>query len=193
VFRPALPIDTKRLTLRAYTDDDLKALYDIRCRPDVTRYLLFEPQSLDEVRESLDRRIKATELNAPGDPFVLAVERKDTGELAGDVNLEWRSEPNKLAELGYIFHPRHGGQGFAREAAAAMLRLAFEEFGMHRVVAHCDARNLASINLLKKLGMRLEAHFVRNEFLKGEWTDELVFAMLEVEWAHEIQANGALS
>ena len=44
------------------------------------------------------------------------------------------------------------------------------------------ARNDASIRLMERLGMRREAHLVENEFLKGEWTDSIVYAILETEW-----------
>jgi RimJ/RimL family protein N-acetyltransferase len=53
---------------------------------------------------------------------------------------------------------------------------------MHRIIGRLDARNTGSANLLKRLCLRQEAHFVRNEFIKGEWTDELVFALLADEW-----------
>ncbi len=82
-----------------------------------------------------------------------------------------------------MFNPRFHGKGYASEAAAALLRVAFEELGFHRVIGRCDARNTASSALMQRLGMRQEAHFVRNEFIKGEWSDELVFALLAEEWS----------
>jgi RimJ/RimL family protein N-acetyltransferase len=63
-----------------------------------------------------------------------------------------------------------------------MLRLGFEELGLHRIFAESDARNAASMRVMERLGMRREAHFVENEFLKGEWTDGVVCAILEREW-----------
>ena len=63
-----------------------------------------------------------------------------------------------------------------------MLRIGFEELGLHRIAGRLDARNEASARVLERLGMRREAHLVENEFVKGEWTDELVYAMLEQEW-----------
>jgi RimJ/RimL family protein N-acetyltransferase len=63
-----------------------------------------------------------------------------------------------------------------------MLRLGFDELELYRVVGRCDARNTASGSLLGRLGMRHEATFVENEFVKGEWCDEAVFAMLRSEW-----------
>ena len=53
---------------------------------------------------------------------------------------------------------------------------------LHRVIARIDARNLASAGVLRRLGMRHEAHLVQNEMFKGEWTDEDDFAMLRSEW-----------
>ena len=85
-------------------------------------------------------------------------------------------------EIGYAFDPAFGGRGLATEAAAAMLRLGFEDLGLHRVIARLDARNLPSARLCERLGMRLEARLVRNEWFKGEWSDELDFAMLADEW-----------
>ena len=93
-----------------------------------------------------------------------------------------QSAEQRTGEIGYVFHPDFHGRGFAAEATIELLRLGFEQLGMHRVIARLDARNTGSANLLKRLGLRQEAHFVRNEFLKGEWTDELVFAMLADEW-----------
>jgi RimJ/RimL family protein N-acetyltransferase len=54
---------------------------------------------------------------------------------------------------------------------------------MHRVIGRAEARNAASARVLEKLGMRLEAHFVENEWVKGEWQSELVYAVLEREWS----------
>jgi RimJ/RimL family protein N-acetyltransferase len=62
--------------------------------------------------------------------------------------------------------------------------------GLHRVIARVDARNDASARLARRLGMRQEAYLVRNEWFKGEWTDELDFALLEEEWA-TWQQNGS--
>jgi RimJ/RimL family protein N-acetyltransferase len=96
--------------------------------------------------------------------------------------LHWHSAVHQKGEIGYVFHPDHHGQGFAFEASREMLRLGFDELKLHRIVGRCDARNTASGSLLGRLGMRHEATFVENEFVKGEWCDEAVFAMLRSEW-----------
>jgi RimJ/RimL family protein N-acetyltransferase len=181
---PDYPLRTPRLALRPYRADDLSAVYDIQSRPEVTRYLLFGVRTLDQVRTALAERIQAGAPDHDGDRLILAlaVVLPETGAVIGDVVLFWQSREHRQGELGYIFHPDHGGRGYATEAARTMLRLGFERYGLHRIVGRIDARNAPSARVLERLGLRREAHFVQNEFIKGEWTDEVVYAMLEDEW-----------
>jgi RimJ/RimL family protein N-acetyltransferase len=186
--RPDFPLRTSRLTLRPYVTDDLDGVLDIQSRPEVMRYLRSGPRDRGEVREWLHRRIEATATatatapDSEGDSMSLAVVLPETGAIIGNVVLFTRSREHRQGEVGYVFHPDHGGQGYATEAAEAMLRLGFEELGLHRIAGRLDARNAASARVLERLGMRREARFLQSEIVKGEWTDELVYAMLEDEW-----------
>jgi RimJ/RimL family protein N-acetyltransferase len=183
VRTPTYPIETPRLLLRPFVAEDLDALYDLRSRPDVARYLYWEPNSREEVERELDRRIHRRTLEREGDDVHLAAELRNAGLVIGDVSLDWLSDKHHQGEIGFVFHPDHQGKGLAREAATEMLRLGFEHFELHRIIGRCDARNDASAGLMLRLGMRREAHFVQNEIFKGDWGDELVFAMLASEWA----------
>ena len=58
----------------------------------------------------------------------------------------------------------------------------FGELGLHRLTADCDPRNHASARVAEKLGMRREAHFVENAWLKDEWVDSLIYGLLDHEW-----------
>jgi RimJ/RimL family protein N-acetyltransferase len=182
VLRPDYPLRTPRLLLRPYTLGDFDALYDMQSRPDVTRYLLFGVRDPSEVRTSLKQKIAASSLVEEGGSLTLAVVLPDNGTVIGDVMLFWRSREHQQGEIGYIFHPDYGGRGYATEAAFVMLRLGFDELRLHRIIGRVDARNTASARLLERLGMRREAHFIQNEIVKGEWTDEVVYAMLADEW-----------
>lgn len=102
--------------------------------------------------------------------------------MIGDVVLNWRSREHATGEIGYLFHPDHSGQGFATEAVRALLGIAFGIYRFHRVTARIDARNLASMRLAERVGMRREAHLVENEWFKGAWSDEIDYAMLPLEW-----------
>ena len=81
-----------------------------------------------------------------------------------------------------MFDPEASGHGWATEAARAVLGLAFDHYGMHRVRVRMDARNIASARLCERLGFRREGRLRRDWLIKGEWTDTLVYGMLAAEW-----------
>lgn len=177
-------IETDRLILRPYEDRDFADLAAMRERPDVMRYLYEEVQDREEVRRVLARRTQLHSLQREGDGLVLAVELKDGGRVIGDVSMRWASEEHQQGDIGFIFHPDFHGKGYAREAAREMLRLGFEQVGFHRIEGRCDARNTASARLMERLGIRREANLIENEWFKGDWGSELVYAILDREWDH---------
>ena len=180
---PDWPFQTDRLTLRPFLDSDFDAMHAMRSSADAVRYLYEEPFSPEQTRDLLARKMAATAWDHEGGGFTCAVVERSSGLTVGDANLEWVSERDRTAEVGFIFDPRHHGKGFATEAARALVDRAFTAAGMHRVIGRTEARNVASSRVLEKLGMRLEAHFVENEWVKNEWQSEHVYAVLEHEWA----------
>jgi RimJ/RimL family protein N-acetyltransferase len=191
MLQPDYPIVTERLLLRPYRESDLEALYAIRSRDDVMRYLYEEPLTRDEARENLMQRVGRDALRREGDELKLAIEQRETGRMIGGANLTWSSVVHKQGEIGFMQHPDQQGRGYAREAMLAVLRLGFEGLDLHRIYGRCDARNAASARLMERLGMRREAHLRENEFVKGEWTDELVYAILASEWRGKGATNFA--
>jgi RimJ/RimL family protein N-acetyltransferase len=179
---PDPPVETPRLRLRPFTLADLDALHAIHSREDVTRYLYWGPRTREEVRRALVAKLRGVAVAGEGDGLAFAVERRDSGELIGDCSLWWASEVHRQGEIGFLFHPAHHGRGFATEAGQALLALAFDGLGLHRVTGRLDGRNAASAAVLERLGMRREGHLVENEHVRGVWTDELVYALLDREW-----------
>jgi RimJ/RimL family protein N-acetyltransferase len=175
-------IETERLRLRRFTDEDLDVLRSYQTREDVTRFLYWSARTDAEVRAALELKIAATAIRAEGDFIAVAAELRTTGEVVGDVVLGLSSEEHRTGEIGFIVHPDHQGHGYATEASLAVLRVAFEDLRLHRVIGRAEARNIASARALEKMGMRREAHLVENEFVKGEWQSELVYAILDREW-----------
>lgn len=181
MLRPEYPILTTRLLLRPLRITDVEAMHSYRSREDVCRYLLIDPQTPDQVAKLIAERARA-EMTDEGQALTLGVVERDSGEFIGDAVLFWISRRHRGGEVGYVLNPKYAGNGYATEAAAAMLRLGFDQLGLHRIAGRIDARNTASARVLEKLGMRREAHFVENEFIKGEWADEVVYAVLAREW-----------
>ena len=181
-MKPAYPLQTERLLLRPFATTDFDALLAIQSRPDVARYLYWDPRNAAEVREALDLKAHSTAIVVEGDNLSLAAVLRSGGAMIGECSLRWLSAEHRQAEIGFILHPDHHGQGYATEAAAALLTLAFDELHVHRVIGRLEARNAASARVLERLGMRQEAHMVENEYVKGEWQSEVVYALLDREW-----------
>ena len=175
------PLRTERLVIRALTTDDIERHHLIFSDPEVVRYLYSEPFDRDTAYEHLARR-SMVDLPGEGEWINFGVEREGEGVLIGELAMGYISETHKHYEVGYVFDAAYAGRGYATEGAALLVELAFSGFGAHRVSGRLDARNVASARVLEKLGMRREAHFIENEFVKGEWTDELAYAVLASEW-----------
>ena len=183
MFRPEHAIETTRLTLRPFAPADFGDLYAYQSRPDVARYLHWEARDHAQVREALVRQCDETSLRAEGDWLTFAVVWRAAGKVVGEVGLKLISWENRQGEIGFVFHPDYHGRGLATEAAEAMLVLGFGTIGWHRIIGCCDARNRASARLMERIGMRREARFVHNQIVKGQWADELVYAILDHEWS----------
>jgi len=176
----SLPLRTERLVLRPHRPDDAQALLRFQSRPDVARHLLEGPWDIGVARARVAERIPRTGLDTERRALALVLETADDGAVVGDIAL-WLPDSEELtAEIGWTLGPEHGGRGYATEAAR-ILRVAFEEYGLHRVKAEMDARNDASARLASRLGMRREAHFVRDSRSKGEWTGTFVYGILDDE------------
>jgi RimJ/RimL family protein N-acetyltransferase len=179
---PVYPVRTARLLLRPLTDADVDDLVAYRSIPEVCRYVPFEPQRPEDVLARLNGAWRQRTLDREGQSVTVGAELLDSGTLIGDVMVRLLSAEHSCGEIGYVFNPSYAGRGYAAEAAHAALHLAFDEVGLHRVVARIDARNSASARLAKRLGMRQEAYLKENERFKGEWADEIDFALLAREW-----------
>ena len=172
---------TQRLILREFEEGDWVHTQVYESNPLVVRYqtndVLNEQQSREYLRGSI-----ATAREEPRRTFDLAVTLREAGTLIGRAGLQRADVEPREAALWFVGNPTHWGKGYITEAATALLRFGFEELGLHRVFGDCDPRNPASARVMEKLGMRKEAHFVENAFIKGQWCDSLIFALLQREW-----------
>jgi RimJ/RimL family protein N-acetyltransferase len=160
--------------------DDLDDLARFHGDPEVVRHVPWPLRDRAATEEILQVKLGQTVLEEHGQWLVLAVELRATGTVIGEVLLKWASD--RQGELGFAFARGHHGQGYAAEAASAILRLAFDDLGFHRIVAVVVEGNDPSARLLGRLGFRQEARFVDGAFFKGEWVTQLVFALLADEW-----------
>lgn len=179
-MRPDWPLRTERLTLRPWEDGDFDAFFEMQRDVESARWLYNEPRDEENARRIFELKKAGHEL-VEEDQWLSAAAVAD-GELVVDVSLHWLSVEHRTGEIGYFAHPRHAGKGYTTEAARALVGWAFEVAGFHRVIGRIEPRNEASGRILEKLGMRREGVFLENEWVKGEWQSEALYAILEHEW-----------
>ena len=177
------PVRTSRLTIRRATADDLAATWEIRRLDEVAEWVGAAPRTMEDY---------ATSYLEPGrmaDTLIIELGGKVIGDLMIDVQDGWSQKEvadrarGSQAELGWTLHPDHSGQGYATEAVAELMRICFEDLGLHRVIAQCFADNEASWRLMERLRMRREQHNVRESLHRDHgWLDGLGYAMLADEW-----------
>lgn len=176
------PVPTARLLLRPFAEADLDAVHALQSDPELLRHLYWERRTRDQSLAWLLDRVERATLERDGDAVAYAVERRADGQVIGSVNALLRSAAHGQGEIGFVFATHVQGQGYAHEAAVALLDLLFGTLDLHRVTADADSRNSRSVALLHRLGMRQEAHLRECEWFKGEWLDKVVHGVLRREW-----------
>lgn len=170
-------IETKRLKLRLFRESDFADTYEIFRSEETCRYLLGEPWTPETAMNRFQDRLKKQDL-VSDKAVSFAVEFQD--KVIGDVSLWW-TDMRQTLEIGYVFHHEFRGQGFAAEAVRAAIKHAFSVYEVHRIQVVLDAGNARSAHLCENLGLRKEAHFIRDWWNKGRWTDTIVYGCLKEE------------
>ncbi|MFC7625015.1 GNAT family N-acetyltransferase [Microlunatus sp. GCM10028923] len=177
------PVRTERLELRPYAPDDLDALWEYEQLPPVQHWLGWAPKTADELRAAMEDEGSATThvmvlLDAVIIGHIMIMPRD--GWAQTDVAAQAKGLE---AELGWMFHPGHGGRGYATEAVRAVVGLCFDALRLRRVHAGCFADNTASWRLMERLGMRREEYSRATALHRdGTWYDGLSYALLREEW-----------
>jgi len=169
-------LETKRLRIRPYVQDDIAELLPLVGARAVaaTTLRIAHPYTEDDARAFL-------KLAEDPDKLWLAITLRTDGRQIGGIGLRIAQE-HQHAELGYWLGIAYWGQGYATEAAREMLRFGFEELELQRIFASHFGHNPASGSVLKKIGMRHEG--CQREHLKkwGEFLDSELYGILRREW-----------
>ncbi|GAA0967688.1 acetyltransferase [Frigoribacterium faeni] len=173
---------TDRLLLRSFEESDGAARLAYQGRADVSRYLLRAPHDAVSVMAGILRNQEGR-FSERDDRLLYAVTTAADGVLVGEVSARLDDVGSAQVECGWVFHPEHGGRGYATEAVSALIGHLVDDRGAHRVYARLDADNAASTALCERLGMRREAHLLENELYDGRWVSEFVYAALALEVA----------
>jgi RimJ/RimL family protein N-acetyltransferase len=173
-------VRTERLVLRRLVEGDVPKIFAYRSRPDVAEWIGSQPKDVALLSERFGNGGTAVIVEHDGrvigDLMVKVQDAYAQREVAeGGANSE--------AELGWVLDPAHQGRGFAREAISALFGICFDGLGLRRVVAACFAANEPSWRLMEHVGMRREAHNVKDSLHRDHgWQDGYVYALLADEW-----------
>lgn len=178
---PWFPIRTERLLLRELQADDLDDVHEYASDPRVSRYMDWGPNTEQDSRDHLERTLKQQQA-WPRNDVSLSVILVEEEKMIGTVRLGVQPE-QRSAEFGYSLHADYWRRGLGYEATVAMVTVAFETLGLHRVWATCDVRNRASFGIMEKLGMRREGTFLKDKLVRDGWRDTHLYAVLDEEWA----------
>jgi RimJ/RimL family protein N-acetyltransferase len=176
------PVNTERLTVRFFEDRDRELELAIHNDSGLFTHLPIEPRTPAEIDELFEKRVGQHALDEVGGTVSLAIERTTDGSYVGGVPLTpIQVEPLQVT-IGWLALRSQHGHGFMTEAVRAVIDTAFGSAGVHRIVAEIIGGNDSSVRLAERLGFRKEAHFIDSLFLRDEWRDEMVYALLESDW-----------
>ena len=171
-------METDRLIIRKFSTDDWEDLYEYLSDQEVVKYEPYDTFTQEACKQEANRR--------SGDENFWAVCLKDTDKLIGNIYLV--KQDFDTWELGYVFNSNFHGNGYATEAAKALMNTAFRENSARRITAMCNPLNTPSWKVLERLGMRREGHLIKNIYFKKDdsgnpiWADTYEYGILMSEW-----------
>ncbi|MFJ6207575.1 GNAT family N-acetyltransferase [Lysinibacillus sp. NPDC092081] len=168
-------IKTKRLLIREFEIQDWQAVYEYTSNPTVMEYI---PEGVFNEEEAKKFVSENSGEKAKYFPIILLSENIVIGHITfhqyfGD----------HTYEIGWVLNPNYYNNGYASEAARAVLDYGFKEMKLHRIIATCQPENIPSYRVMEKIGMRREGYFKKCIPNGDEWWDEYYYAVLDEEWA----------
>ena len=161
-------METSRLRLRNVQTRDADIMYDYRNNDICARYQRGQTRDYEGISALVHRR--KDDVISVDAPFLMAVARKDTDELIGEIVVM----PNDgTISLGYTFSYRHHRKGYAFEALTALINMLHEKYPAWDFVSFTDPDNIASMELLKKLGYQNMGYLAsKDSQVFGKWMSE---------------------
>jgi ribosomal-protein-alanine N-acetyltransferase len=165
-------IETERLNLRGFAQDDIDRLAEILGDPVVMRYM---PGNEPWPREWAERELRnlIEHWGQHGYGRWAVVDRKDE-KMIGWCGLAFLPKLEET-EVAYLLDKDYWNRGYATEAARISLGYGFEEAGLDRIIALAFPENAASIRVMEKIGMTYEkmTHVWRLDLAQYEITRDM--------------------
>lgn len=174
-----IELKTNRLILRPLNIEDLDTVHAYASDVENTKYMIYLPNdTIEETSRFLTRVTNEWQKDEPSFyEFAITLDGKQIGAVSVSLN-EQRTE----GELGWILNKNYWGKGYATEAAMAVKDFTINELKISILIAHCDYRNTASWNVMKKIGLTLvKDNGVRQYPKTAETARELMYSFTNAE------------
>lgn len=177
--RRRFELQTERLTIRLLGRDDVTAFTHYRNLPAVAHYQDWPMPYTRDLAHELAGEMET--LSGPSADRWVQLALEAPGGMIGDVAV-WLDADSTLAMIGYTLDPDFQGKGYAVEAVGAVIAWLFRRKHVHRIAATIDPRNSASARVLERCGFEYIGTARSAAFVRGEWTDDARFSLLEPDW-----------
>lgn len=181
-----MTFESERLIFRYFCEDDFDLFYSVFSNEQVMQYALIDRYTSKEaLRPYFEQVLVNNNTEKDRKAFEFAVfSAKDSSFIGiADIEVNYQNSRAVSGEMGYFILPGYWGCGFGTEIAKALIDFAFSEIKLHRVVASCNAGNLQSERIMKKVGMVKEGEFRKARYKNGNWVNELKYGILVEEWS----------
>lgn len=159
---------------------DKESVFAYRSDAVANKYQGFVPKEIKDVEAYIENNTKA--FNQPETWFQLVMIDMVTHEIIGDIGIHFIGQDNLQSEIGCTLNKKFQSKGYATEALKTIMDYLFYDLNKHRIIASIDPDNIDSIRLVERLGFRKEAHHKESLLFKGEWVDDVIYAVLGREW-----------
>lgn len=173
-------IETSRLRLRRFKEEDVSNFYKYRSNSDVAIYQGWENYTYEQAINFIEKQ-KSAEMNIPDSWVQVAIEHKMDGQLIGDIGVHTLLVPANQVEVGFTLEPLYQNKGFAFEALHGIFDYLFNELNKEKINAIADEQNLSSIKLLRKIGFR-QIKIIENSYFKNQYITEIMFELSKNDW-----------
>lgn len=173
-------LETSRLIIKPISIEDKNAVFEYRSDAETNKYQGWIPKTIDDVVTFINKTAK--QINLPETWFQLVIQEKETLKIIGDIGIHFFDKENKQVEIGCTLHKKFQHKGYATESLKRVIEYLFNELDKHRIITSIDPENISSIELVKRIGFRKEAHFVESLYINGKWVDDVIFALLKKDY-----------
>jgi len=175
-------LNTQRLQLARLTPDDVALVHKLNSFAQVARFnTIGIPKDIEITRGHCANVIGQLKEDKPAN-YAWIIRQKDSGDFVGEIGLNLSVARYKKGEVFFSLLPEFWGQGYAREAANAVLKFGFESLDLHRIEAGVAVPNEKSIALIERLGMQREGRHRKILPLAMGFTDNYSYAILKEDW-----------